>query len=271
MQDRLRELRKEEDDELEEEEDEAEGVLGSFFENVEDVKKDLENAENFLAEMEEKCSLVLAVIIPAEIEKTLQEIDNISSSLSSTGLKVKKKLERMKKELGEGTEKDKQTRRMRENMLGVLTRKFMQVMKNYQELQVVHENRWKDKIGRQLRLAAPDVTDQEIEAAIEGGEAQKVLQQKLFSQKDHEDAAIALDYLKERHTHIQKLEQSIQELHTLFVDFQLLVEAQEELLDQVEYTISQAVDYVDEAGKAIEIARKRARRGCCGCGCCIVC
>ena len=43
------------------------------------------------------------------------------------------------------------------------------------------------------------------------------------------------------------LEQSVAELHQMFLDFALLTEQQGELLDQIEFNVVQATDYVEEA------------------------
>lgn len=74
------------------------------------------------------------------------------------------------------------------------------------------------------------------------------------------------------------LEQSVAELHQMFLDFALLTEQQGELLDQIEFQVTQANDYVEEANidvnQAIEyqkaIRKKQwyvSRRNLDGCTC----
>lgn len=43
------------------------------------------------------------------------------------------------------------------------------------------------------------------------------------------------------------LEQSVAELHQMFLDFALLTEQQGELIDQIEFNVKSAADYVEEA------------------------
>lgn len=56
------------------------------------------------------------------------------------------------------------------------------------------------------------------------------------------------------------LEQSVAELHQMFLDFALLTEQQGELLDQIEYQVKSAADYIDDANvdvhEAIEYQKK---------------
>ncbi len=56
------------------------------------------------------------------------------------------------------------------------------------------------------------------------------------------------------------LEQSVAELHQMFLDFALLTEQQGELLDQIEFQVKSAADYIEDANvdvhHAIEYQKK---------------
>jgi t-SNARE complex subunit (syntaxin) len=56
------------------------------------------------------------------------------------------------------------------------------------------------------------------------------------------------------------LEQSVAELHQMFLDFALLTEQQGELLDQIEFNVRSAADYVEEGNvdlfESIEYQKK---------------
>jgi t-SNARE complex subunit (syntaxin) len=62
------------------------------------------------------------------------------------------------------------------------------------------------------------------------------------------------------------LEQSVAELHQMFLDFALLTEQQGELLDQIEFQVKQAGDYVEEANvdvhQAIEYQKAIRKKQC---------
>ena len=47
------------------------------------------------------------------------------------------------------------------------------------------------------------------------------------------------------------LEQSVAELHQMFLDFALLTEQQGELIDQIEFNVKSAADYVEEANESV--------------------
>ena len=47
------------------------------------------------------------------------------------------------------------------------------------------------------------------------------------------------------------LEQSITELHQMFLDFALLAECQGEMLDEIEFHVKSATDHVDEGNEDV--------------------
>lgn len=60
------------------------------------------------------------------------------------------------------------------------------------------------------------------------------------------------------------LEQSVAELHQMFLDFALLTMQQGELIDQIEFNVKGAADYVEEANvdvhQAIEYSKKSRKK-----------
>ena len=63
------------------------------------------------------------------------------------------------------------------------------------------------------------------------------------------------------------LEASVAELHQMFLDFALLTEEQGELLDQIEFQVKSASDYIEDGNKdmvqAIEIQKSIRKKQCC--------
>jgi len=99
------------------------------------------------------------------------------------------------------------------------------------------------------------------------GDQQEIFTQHILQGPGHAQARNALADIQERHRDITRLETSIQELHQLFLDMSVLVESQGELLDQIEYTVSQSVNYtgkaVDELRSANKYQKKVRKKMCC--------
>jgi len=154
--------------------------------------------------------------------------------------------------------------RIKTNMHGTLTRKFLDLMAEYQEVQTKFKNKFRERVERQYKIVKPEATQQEIDEALESGNTQ-IFQQEILNQR-HSQAKDALNYIENRHRDILRLEQSIKELHQLFLDMAILVETQGELIDQIEYNVNQSVEYTKDAIKNLRkanVLQKKARKKMC--------
>merc|ERR1712226_880869 len=64
---------------------------------------------------------------------------------------------------------------------------------------------------------------------------------------DDQQARQALDDVQQRHQEILKLENSIKELHDMFMDMAMLVESQGDMVERIEYNVGQSVVAVKKA------------------------
>jgi t-SNARE complex subunit (syntaxin) len=58
--------------------------------------------------------------------------------------------------------------------------------------------------------------------------------------------------VKDKYSEVLALERSIADLNQMFLDFALLIEQQGEMLDQIEFQVKEATDFVDQAN--VELA-----------------
>ncbi|XP_053194982.1 syntaxin-1B-like [Scomber japonicus] len=95
-----------------------------------------------------------------------------------------------------------------------------------------------------LSTAGRTTTNEELEDMLESGKLA------IFTDDIKMDSQMtkqALNEIETRHTEIIKLENSIRELHDMFVDMAMLVESQGEMIDRIEYNVEHSVDYVERA------------------------
>ncbi len=76
----------------------------------------------------------------------------------------------------------------------------------------------------------------------------------------HSQAKDALQYIELRHRDVLRLEQSIIELHQLFLDVAMMIENQGEMVDQIEYNVGQSVAYTKEAVSELKKAETHAKK-----------
>jgi syntaxin 1B/2/3 len=119
----------------------------------------------------------------------------------------------------------------------------------------------------------PDATPEEIDDVMADGTANAIFTQELLADRSTQAAKNALADIQDKHKDIMRLEQSIVELHQLFVDMSVLVETQGEMLDQIEYSVQQAHAYVGKGVQQLEKAKqyqKNSRQRMCCIMCCLV-
>jgi len=71
----------------------------------------------------------------------------------------------------------------------------------------------------------------------------------------------------DKYQDVLTLEASVAELHQMFLDFALLTEQQGEMLDQIEYQVKSAGDYIDDGNvdiqSAIQYQKSIRKKQCC--------
>uniref|UniRef100_A0A8C6SKA0 Syntaxin-1B n=1 Tax=Neogobius melanostomus TaxID=47308 RepID=A0A8C6SKA0_9GOBI len=184
-------------------------------------------------------SAILAA--PNPDEKTKQELEDLTADIKKTANKVPIE---QSIEQEEGLNRSSADLRIRKTQHSTLSRKFVEVMTEYNTTQSKYRDRCKDRIQRQLEITGRTTTNEELEDMLESGKLAVFTDDiKMDSQMTKQ----ALNEIETRHTEIIKLENSIRELHDMFVDMAMLVESQGEMIDRIEYNVEHSVDYVERA------------------------
>jgi len=144
-------------------------------------------------------------------------------------------------------------------MQGALTKKFLDLMQEYQELQTKYKNKFRERVATQYKMVKPDAKPEEIDEAIESGDTQ-IFAKAILDTERKNQAKSALAYIESKSNDIKRLEQSILELHNLFLDMAILVEAQGELIDQIEYNVTTTVGNTKLAVENLQGANKYQRK-----------
>uniref|UniRef100_A0A7S4KE43 t-SNARE coiled-coil homology domain-containing protein n=1 Tax=Paramoeba aestuarina TaxID=180227 RepID=A0A7S4KE43_9EUKA len=259
----------EEDDEEEEEEDED---MEEFYADVSDIKRGLISFKENIDELD--------VLTTEQIAKgkggqggEKVELDQKMSETNHLANILRNKLKKMKQDINDLNQEDPSANiRIRVNIQQTLTRRFLDLMQQYQAVQTAFETNFRSKMRRQIEIVHPEKHPDEIDEMITRGEVGSLMQdQVLENRREHSEAAMALVHLKEQHRDIMLLEQNILELHQIFVDIATLVDAQEGLVDQIEWNCEQACAWTGEAVKELKKANlyvKKDRKRCCGCCAC---
>ncbi len=110
--------------------------------------------------------------------------------------------------------------RVRKAKQSAIAKSFMKVAESYQTVQTKYKKEYRKRVERELKIARPDASPQDIERALDARSGGVFAQQMLSSASQQR----ILTEVKGRHEEILKLESSINELVDLFQEMQLLID-----------------------------------------------
>ncbi|XP_077533964.1 syntaxin-like isoform X1 [Haemaphysalis longicornis] len=219
--------------------------MEEFFAEVEEVGQNIDKIEKIVHEMKRKHSAILSS--PLQDEKMKQDLEELMADVKRMANKVRMKLKLIQQNIDQEDQlvgNRSAELRIRKTQHSTLSRKFVEVMTEYNKIQNDYRERCKDRIRRQLEITGKVTTDEEIEEMLESGNPA------IFTQgivMETQKAKQTLAEIEARHHDIIKLEKSIRELHDMFMDMAMLVESQGEMVDRIEYHVKNAAAYVDTA------------------------
>jgi len=239
--------------------------MNTFFQDVGSIKGTMGTIKN-IKSIEEKYVSQLNSVMD-QSGKGGNEVQQLIDTTNGLVTETRGKLDKLKSDTAAFQSSKAATPtevRIRANMHGTLTQKFLEIVQEYQEVQTAYKNKYKEKVERQYKIAKPDASPDEIEEAMQTGDSSKIFADQILDTHLHQQAKNALAYIEARHRDIVRLEASIMELHQLFVDMAVLVDSQGELLNQIEFNVSQSVAYtadgVKELKKAVEYQKKSRKK-----------
>lgn len=240
------------------------GYMEEFFREVEDIRENIARMQENVEEVKRTHSAILSA--PQSDEKVKQHLEDMMADIKKAANRVRAKLKQMES----GIEQLEQTNamcaefRIRKTQHSMLSQKFVEVMTDYNKTQTDYRERCKARIQRQLEITGRSTTTEEVEEMLESGNP-AIFTQGIMT--DTQQAKQTLADIEARHADIIKLENSIRELHDMFMDMAMLVESQGEMIDRIEFHVSGALEYVEEAvkdtKKAMEYQRKARRKQIC--------
>ncbi|XP_055308933.1 syntaxin-1A-like [Sitodiplosis mosellana] len=236
------------------------GFMDEFFNEVEEIREMIDKIQANVEEVKKKHSAILSA--PQSDEKTKQELEDLMADIKKTANKVRTKLKGIEQNIEQEEQANKSSAdlRIRKTQHSTLSRKFVEVMTEYNRTQTDYRERCKGRIQRQLEITGRTTTNEELEEMLEQGNSAVFTQGIIM---DTHQAKQTLADIEARHADIIKLENSIRELHDMFMDMAMLVESQGEMIDRIEYHVEHAVDYVQTATQDTKKALKyqsKARR-----------
>ncbi|XP_051693596.1 syntaxin-2 isoform X5 [Oryctolagus cuniculus] len=238
--------------------------MDDFFHQVEEIRNSIAKIAQDVEAVKKDHSIILSA--PNPEGKIKEELEDLNKEIKKTANKIRAKLKSIEQsfdqdESGNRTSVDLRIRRTQHS---VLSRKFVEVMTEYNEAQTLFRERSKGRIQRQLEITGRTTTSEELEEMLESGKPSVFISDII---SDSQITRQALNEIESRHKDIMKLESSIRELHEMFMDMAMFVETQGDMINNIEKNVMNAADYVEhakeETKKAIKYHSKARRQQRC--------
>eukprot|EP01100_Stratorugosa_tubuloviscum_P012678 TRINITY_DN610_c3_g1_i1.p1 TRINITY_DN610_c3_g1~~TRINITY_DN610_c3_g1_i1.p1 ORF type:complete len:302 (+),score=178.09 TRINITY_DN610_c3_g1_i1:158-1063(+) len=186
-----------------------------------------------------------------------EELQDLIQSSSTVAAKVRAKLQALKQETDQMSDEVAQ-KRVREHMHTNLTKKFIENVQQFQNIQNAYKIKFRERFQRQATIVKPDISEEEVNRILETGDTSQVFADALLSDHRHAEARAALVDMQRQQRELVTLEKSINELNQMFIDFATMIQVQGEVITQIQENIQQAANDATTAVGSLTEAEKYA-------------
>jgi len=236
--------------------------MEGFFSIIEDLKKRLEKINRAIGDIDHNHRLVLNAINVEEATRLGRVIDELVRRTNNEAQYIRRTLKELTaetEELGESRAASPSDLRIRLNQERRWAKKFMAAMSKFQVMQQTYQNKYRAQLERQYLIVKPQSTREELDRLTHSTDATQLLNMQIFSMANRAQAQRQLDEMRERHHDIVAIEESLRQLHQMFVDMAIIVENQGEIIDKVEEHVSGTVEYTEHAAQEMRQAVVKQR------------
>lgn len=242
----------------------AEPSLAKFFEEVSEVKQEMEKVKELLSRLqgahEESKRAHRAQTMKdvrermdGDVHEVLLKMRVIKAKLE--GMDASNQASRRIAGCGPGTPSD----RTRSSLTNSLRKKLKDLMEEFQSLRGKARDEYREMVKRRFYTVNGQMPDEEtVEHIIETGESESFLQ-KAIEEQGRGQVLDTINEIQERHDAAMEMEKSLLELHQIFMDMAVLVDAQGEQLNDIGHYVSQANAYIDHGNLQLKSAKQHQR------------
>lgn len=238
--------------------------MEAFNKQIQEVEKQVEKLSGLLRKLkdanEESKSVTKASAMKAikkRMEKDIDEVGKIARN-------VKARLEAINKDnlanrQKPGCEKGTSIDRSRMNVTNAVAIKFKDLMTEFQTLRQNIQDEYREVVERRvITVTGTRPDEQTIDRLIETGNSEQIFQ-KAIQEQGRGQILNTVEEIQERHDAVIEIEKKLLDLQQIFLDMAVLIEAQGEILDNIESQVSTAVTNVQSGTVALQNAKKRQK------------
>ncbi|KAL1806459.1 hypothetical protein ACET3Z_029527 [Daucus carota] len=246
--------------------------LTSFLSEAEIVKEEMNTIREILNQLQQSSEESKSLHKPEDLKSIRNKINSNIVLVLKKAKSIRGQLEDMDRSNAvnrrlsgckEGTPVD----RTRSAVTNGLRKKLKELMMDFQGLRQRMMTEYKDSVGRQYYTVTGEYPNEDvIETIISNENGGEKFLAKAIQEHGRGKVLETVVEIQDRHDAAKEIEKSLLELHQVFLDMAVMVEAQGEQMDDIEHHVMNAAQYVSDGSKNLKTAKgyqKSSRRCMC--------
>lgn len=235
--------------------------LDKFFEDVEKVEEDMKDVYRLYKKLQDSNEESKTVHKAKTMKEVRARMDSDVGQVLKRVKVIKGKLEALDRanvahRSLPGCGPCSSVDRARTLVVSALGKKLRVMLDEFQTLRTKISSEYKETIEKRYFIVTGEKANEEmIEILISTGESETFLQ-KVIQEQARGQILDTISEFQERHDTVKEIEMNLNELHQMFLDVAVLVEAQGDQLDDIESHLAHASSYVRRAADKIQVARE---------------
>ncbi|XP_027187073.1 syntaxin-132-like isoform X2 [Cicer arietinum] len=239
--------------------------METFNKQIQDADKQIEKLSGLLQKLKEANEESKAVTKASSMKAIKKRMEKDIDEVGKTAHGVKAKIEAINREnlsnrQKPGCEKGTGIDRARMNMTNALTKKFRDLMTEFQTLRQRIQDEYREVVERRvITVTGTRPDDETIDHLIETGNSEQIFQ-KAILEAGRGQVVNTVEEIQERHDAVKEIEKKLLDLHQIYLDMAVLVDAQGEILDNIESQVTNTTDHVRMGNDALHTAKSLQKK-----------
>ncbi|WOL05177.1 syntaxin-132 [Canna indica] len=246
--------------------------MEGFFNKVAEIEKQIERISTYFNKLQTTNEESKLATKASEMKAIKQKMEKDVEEVKKIAYKIKTLLEELDKDninnrQKSGCEKGTAVDRSRVGMTVALKKKLKERMLQFQTLRQDIHDEYREVVERRVftgnvymsitgkRLISNNNT---VDQLIETGHSEQIFEQAIHNC----GRGLVVDTLaeiQERHDTVLELEKKLIDLQQMFLDMAVLVDAQGDMLNDIEAQVTKSVDHIEKATVALQEAKKKQK------------
>ncbi|CAH9083629.1 unnamed protein product [Cuscuta epithymum] len=239
--------------------------LSAFLEEAEKVKTEMNSIREILVRLQESNEEIKGQHKPEALKSLRDRINADIVAVLKKARGIKAELEEMDRSNAvnrrlsgckEGTPVD----RTRLAVTNGLRKKLKELMMDFQKLRQRTMSEYKETVERRyFTVTGEQPNDEVIEKILISGHGGEEFLSRAIQEHGKGKVLETVVEIQDRHDAAKEIERSLLELHQVFLDMAVMVEAQGEQLDDIHHHVMNAAQYVNDGSKSLKAAKEHQR------------